>query len=826
MGDQQLELRPPLEEIRAKYYRELRKFISIPQKFHGVQESEQTNELFAKMIEHNANRFWSVYEKAEQLFEKLINVGNEFESWVVLGQVDLESLITKHFKQAADWENQIKLLKVRGRDAEKLPSEVKLECIIVSTSAVKIAIDDMLQRLFDTLIWTLRYSINNEIHDINRFLNQAIEVLSSRPQSVAEIADANQKHIEFGKFNKELKKTLDLIEEKNVLLRSVGGSGAEQLPIVLKLWEKFELMLDSHQLMIKEQVETLKSNVKTRLKSLNDEIEKLFVRWNQFKPKNELFDDDRNALIGAIQFIKEKRDEFDELQRKRDSLLAECEQFDIQKLEMPLFDEMEIDLKNCENNWLLYEQFNVGLQEMANEEWILFRSKTYRFDEYLHEWDDKLKNLPAAHITVRLRKEIDQFKEMSAGLKYCRGEILSSDHWLMLFRILGMPKGTTLEHLRFGDLLNVHKMIVENLEALKNLNERAQGEVTIREAIQELELWAEQAEFVLIDYKHSNGTIVKIIKDWKDALNSVKDSEALLQSLKNSSYYAQFTDKTSIWETRLAETEQYIQWMNEIQRKWIYLEPIFGRGSLPSEASRFNRVDSEFRIVLNDVVEDSRIVSLSTRTSLKRTLEQIIDQLNRCQKALNQFLEEKRNAFPRFYFLGDDDLLEMLGQLMNETVIQTHLKKLFQGIHKVIFGDNGEAIIAMVSGDGETVQLSKPVRIIPEAEKWLQELSNEMKNTIRKLITNCVAETSPDPGKYPSQVLCLSEQIRFCEACERILSGRGDLQNYQKQLKQTLANYINSKTTDHVLKLKLKALIMDVIHNISIVDELINNSPW
>uniref|UniRef100_A0A158Q7Q4 Cytoplasmic dynein 2 heavy chain 1 n=1 Tax=Elaeophora elaphi TaxID=1147741 RepID=A0A158Q7Q4_9BILA len=821
--DQQLELRPPLEEIRAKYYRELRKFISIPQKFRGVQETEQANELFAKMIDHNANRFWSVYEKAEQLFENLVNVGSEFESWVVIGQVDLESLITKHFKKAADWENQIKLLKGKGRDAEKLPSEVRLECILVSTSAVKIAIDDMLQRLFDTLIWTLRYSINNEIHDINHFLNQAIELLSSRPQSVAEIAEANQKHIEFGKCNKEMKRTLDLIEEKNVLLRSVGGSGAEQLPTVLSLWEKFELMLDSHQLMIKEQVEILKSNVGARMKSLIGEIEKLFVRWNQFKPKNDLLDDDRNAMLRAIQFIKEKREEFDELQEKRNALLTECEQFDIEKSEIPLFDEMAIDLENCENNWLLYEQFNVGLQEMADEEWIL--SKTYRFDEYLHEWDDKLKNLPVTHITVRLRKEIDQFKEMSAGLKYCRGEILSSDHWLMLFRILGMPKGTTLEHLRFGDFLNVHKMIIENLEALKNLNDRAQGEVTIREAIQELELWAEQAEFVLFDYKHSNGTVVKIIRDWKDALNSVKDSEALLQSLKNSPYYAQFTDKTSIWETRLADTEQYVQWMNEIQRKWIYLEPIFGRGSLPSEASRFSRVDVEFRGVLNDVVGDPRIVSLSMRGSLKRTLEQIIDQLNRCQKALNQFLEEKRNAFPRFYFLGDDDLLEMLGQLMNAAVIQAHLKKLFQGIHKVVLGDNGETIIAVVSSDGEIVQLSKQVRIVPEAERWLQELSDEMKNTIRKLIVSCVAETSPDPGKYPSQVLCLSEQIRFCERCERILSGRGDLQSYRKQLKQTLANYINSKTTDQVLKLKLKALIMDVIHNISIVDELIDNSP-
>lgn len=55
-----------------------------------------------------------------------------------------------------------------------------------------------------------------------------------------------------------MKRTLDLIEEKNVLLRSVGGSGAEQLPTVLKLWEKFELMLGSHQLMIKEQVYYLK----------------------------------------------------------------------------------------------------------------------------------------------------------------------------------------------------------------------------------------------------------------------------------------------------------------------------------------------------------------------------------------------------------------------------------------------------------------------------------------------------------------------------------------------------------------------------------------
>jgi mannitol/fructose-specific phosphotransferase system IIA component (Ntr-type) len=49
-------------------------------------------------------------------------------------------------------------------------------------------------------------------------------------------------------------------------------------------------------------------------------------------------------------------------------------------------------------------------------------------------------------------------------------------------------------------------------------------------------------------------------------------------------------------------------------------------------------------------------------------------------QALADFLEQKRSALPRFYFIGDDDLLEILGQAKNPTVIQEHLKKLFQGM--------------------------------------------------------------------------------------------------------------------------------------------------
>ena len=44
---------------------------------------------------------------------------------------------------------------------------------------------------------------------------------------------------------------------------------------------------------------------------------------------------------------------------------------------------------------------------------------------------------------------------------------MSQDHWLELFRFLKMPKGTTLEKLTFGDVLEVSDLIVTHADALK-----------------------------------------------------------------------------------------------------------------------------------------------------------------------------------------------------------------------------------------------------------------------------------------------------------------------------------------------------------------------
>lgn len=174
--------------------------------------------------------------------------------------------------------------------------------------------------------------------------------------------------------------------------------------------------------------------------------------------------------------------------------------------------------------------------------------------------------------------------------------------------------------------------------------------------------------------------------------------------------------------------------------------------------------------------------------------------MNRCQRALNAFLEEKRHLFPRFYFIGDDDLLEILGQAANPTVIQNHLRKLFQAIHSVkLNAGNGAdggckpnqlSITSFCSPDGEVVHLNAPVVVVSEVERWLEKLESEMRSTLSNMLSDALGDQT-NASDYAGQILALREAIHFATKVEKAIST-GRLSQLQRDLQ--VGVYIISPT--------------------------------
>lgn len=79
-----------------------------------------------------------------------------------------------------------------------------------------------------------------------------------------------------------------------------------------------------------------------------------------------------------------------------------------------------------------------------------------------------------------------------------------------------------------------------------------------------------------------------------------------------------------------------------------------------------------------------------------------------CCPGLNDFLDTKKKAFPRFFFLSNDEVLEILSEAKDPRNVQPFIKKCFEAIKELQFEDNGE-ITGMVSVEGEKIPLSENI---------------------------------------------------------------------------------------------------------------------
>ncbi|XP_067673689.1 dynein beta chain, ciliary-like [Haliotis asinina] len=439
-----------------------------------------------------------------------------------------------------------------------------------------------------------------------------------------------------------------------------------------------------------------------------------------------------------------------------------------------------------------WKEINVEQMDMDCKK---FAKDIRSLDKEMRAWD--------AYVGVE-----DQVKNMLTSLRAVselQNPAIRERHWQQLMAATKvrfmMDESTTL-----ADLLSLNLHNYE--EEVRNIVDKAVKEMSMEKVLKELDVTWSNMEF---EHEKHSRTSITMIKTSEELIETLEDNQVQLQNMMTSKYIAHFLTEVSGWQKKLSTADQVITIYMEVQRTWSHLESIFIgsediRNQLPEDSKRFDNIDSDFKELVGEVEKSKNVVISTNQPKLYERLEALQGSLSICEKALAEYLETKRLAFPRFYFVSSADLLDILSNGNNPPVVSRHLTKLFDSMAKLKFdmdSDNVELKSAsgMYSKDGEYVDLDKKCDLSGQVEVWLNRLLDSQCSTVRHELTEAVSGYEEKPRDqwlfdFPAQVALCGTQIWWTTEVN-IAFGRLEegFENALKDYSKKQVNQLNALIT-------------------------------
>ncbi|XP_055916348.1 cytoplasmic dynein 2 heavy chain 1 [Eupeodes corollae] len=825
----QLVFRPTEEEIREKYFTQLRRFLERPCGFRGL--SEKSTDLFKNMVEINRNQFGPLFKNAEDLFAKLAKFKMIWKPWIALGCVDIEELCSIHLNSWDDWDRNFKACKHFSQKVAKLQnSEEQIDCFVINILPLRSDIEFISRRYWEVLSNSLRTSILNDVNMIQEFLQGSMQFLQNVPMDEATITESGMKYEKMTSELPKINTTIEVVKGKDTCLAGWCKERVSALASILQQWEKLQPLIENHAVILQRQVDIIKDQANSQIQNLHSEAEKFILRWESTVAELEA---NKEA---NLDLFKERYDYWSSIKDKKNQLIAECSKFNMEFPEEILqpFEKIDEKVQAQSNQWKVFDDFSTELDTLKEEEWAIYRRRPYALTEFLTKWESSIHSsidLPS----TRIRQMVERLQTVVPVLQILQSDALSERHWAKICMLLNKePK--PMQNIILKDVLENTNALVASSNEIGNIAKQASAEQVVRQALNELDQWAVTATLKLTTHNDSSGNSVSLIKDYQEILNKIGDNQSLLQSAKNSSAFDAFSDQAELWESRLNSLDNLLTGLNKSQRRWVYLEPVFGAGTLKNEEALFKRIDKDFRYVMREIQSDSRVISIIKINNITTIVNSLENQLSRCQNNLTSYIMDKRNSFPRFYFLGDDDLLEILGQASKEEIIQKHIRKLFPGCHSlnVATMNDVNTIKAVHSAEGDILTLGQSVQMKGPIENWLNLLVTSIQDTLKEQIVQCYAKVNTFNDQiiatYPVQVLSIAKAVNFTAQAERAI-GSMSLQKLLQSLNEEIAKFAKMKNlsrtdsnSDSLMRTKLRALLFDLVHYVTIVEELLHNN--
>ncbi|CAK4109520.1 unnamed protein product [Aphanomyces euteiches] len=420
-------------------------------------------------------------------------------------------------------------------------------------------------------------------------------------------------------------------------------------------------------------------------------------------------------------------------------------------------------------------------------------------------------------------------------------EAMQDRHWKALSALCKVkaidPKDPKFS---FADLLklelHLHVDDVGEIVETANKEQKIEKKLTMIE-----ELW----RGLTLDYVPHKDSGTFVIKPSETVVESLESNQLELQTMVGMGKFVEFfKERVLASQKSLGHVEEVLKEWVSVSKQWASLESIFLsspdiRNQLPDDTRTFESIDSNFKDLMKNAVCEPNVVLACTVENRLESLKEMTAMLEKCQKSLNEYLDKKKKIFPRFYFVSNVALLDILSNGNNPKKIMPFLGDCYDSLTNLIFEDGSpNTAHTMIAKDKEQVKLPKIFVMAGAVESWLNDLTEAMKYCIKKEMHDSIETAANwDVEKprhlwlfdYPAQVVLNSTQIYWTEETEMALeefeNGQEDsVKRYLATCNQRLEQLINLvlgelKKGD---RCKIIALITLDVHSRDVVKKLVD----
>lgn len=613
-------------------------------------------------------------------------------------------------------------------------------------------------------------------------------------------------------------------------------------------WNSLNELLSRKSKIVQDQTDALRAKITAEDKIVVDKIGEIAVQWNEEKPvSGTIAPDKATATLSMFESRITKLQE-------ESAMVAKAKE----ALDLPPTPETSLgsileEVQDFKSVWASLALIWKNLDELREMLWTSVQPRKVRsaIDNLIKMTRDMPSRMRQYAAFEHIQNILKTYVRVNTLLTDLKSEAVRDRHWTKIYKQIRPGKRYSPVSMTLGDVWDLNLVATEGI--IKDIVAQAQGEMALEEFLKQVrEVWTGY-NLELVNYQNK----CRLIRGWDDLFAKCSENLNSLQAMKHSPYYKEFEEEASSWEDKLNRVHVLFDVWIDVQRQWVYLEGVFTGNAdikhlLPIESSRFQNINSEFSAVMKKVYKQPYVLDVLNIPNVQKSLERLAELLNKIQKALGEYLEKERVSFPRFYFVGDEDLLEMIGNSNDTMRIAKHFKKMFAGLSGLVMDDNeSEAVITgFTSKEGEVVRLKRDISLIktPRINDWLALLESGMKSTLAELLAEAVAAYTPvfsaesvDKealgaflAAFPSQIVVLATQVVWTTAVDQALSsGDGVAEALQALFEREVQVLRLLATTvlgdlEVLMRKKCEQLITECVHQRDLVEKLVAakaNSP-